>query len=187
MPSAHYVHPEFGYFWPGRGLRRELRVAVIAILLGMIIGSSVVRLRASGDCNANNAQTIAQVELSSAATVLPVAVELRSTLINDEAAKGEPNESIKSYPMRMVRVRSAKNSSPLAAVPLGRTAPAEPALVASGSAEAIPVESGEAAAARAAPAYAAPSATTSQLSAKAKKHQRLARIQTRRRDDEDDE
>jgi len=23
MPWAHYVHPEFGYFWPGRGLRRE--------------------------------------------------------------------------------------------------------------------------------------------------------------------
>jgi hypothetical protein len=33
---------------------------------------------------------------------------LRSTLINGDAAKGEPNESIKSYPMRMVRVRPAK-------------------------------------------------------------------------------
>ena len=184
MPSAYYyVHPEFGYFWPGRGLRRELRVAVIAILVGMIIGSSVVRLRAGGDCNAN---TIAQVELSSAATVLPVAAELRSTLINGGAAKGEPNESIKSYPMRMVRVRPAKNSSPLAAIPLGRTPPAEPP-VASVAAEPTRMENGEGLAARAAPADAASSATTSQPSAKAKKPHRLARNETRRRDDEDDE
>jgi hypothetical protein len=186
MPSAHYVHPEFGYFWPGRGLRRELRVAVIAILLGMIVGSSVVRLRASGDCNANNAQTIAQVELSSAATVLPVAAELRSTLINGDAAKAEPNESIKSYPMRMVRVRPAKNSSPLAAIPLGRTPPAEPP-VASVAAEPTRMENGEGLAARAAPADTASSATTSQPSAKAKKPHRLARNETRRRNDEDDE
>jgi hypothetical protein len=29
MPSAHYVHPEFGYFCPGLGLRRVLRVAAV--------------------------------------------------------------------------------------------------------------------------------------------------------------
>ena len=38
----------------------------------------------------------------------------------------------------------------------------------------------------AAPAYAASSAATSQSSAKAKKHQRIARTQTRRRNDKDD-
>jgi hypothetical protein len=32
MPSAHYVHPEFGYFCLGPGLRRVLRVAVVSIL-----------------------------------------------------------------------------------------------------------------------------------------------------------
>jgi hypothetical protein len=58
------------------------------------------------------------------AAILPWTA-LRSTLINGDAAKGEPNESIKSYPIRMVRVRPAKNSSLLAVIPLGRTPPAE--------------------------------------------------------------
>ena len=119
------------------------------------------------------------------AAILPWTA-LRSTLINGDAAKGEPNESIKSYPIRMVRVRPAKNSSLLAVIPLGRTPPAEPP-VASVAAEPTRMENGEGPAARAAPADAASSATTSQPSAKAKKPHRLARNQTRRGDDEDDE
>ena len=69
MPSAHYVHPEFGYFCPGLGLRRVLRVAVVSILFGIIIGASVIRLRAGHDCQAVNAWTIAHTEPSRAATV----------------------------------------------------------------------------------------------------------------------
>jgi hypothetical protein len=187
MRAAHFVHPEFGYFCPGPGLRRELRVVVVSIVFGIIIGASVVKLRAGDVRNGENATTIARLEPSSAATVLPAATESGSSLTNGDAAKGEPNEPIKAFPMRIVRVRPAKNSSPLAAVPLGRTAPAEPALVASVSAEAIPVENGEDATSRETPAYAAPSATTSQPSAKAKKHQRIARTQTRRLNDEDDD
>jgi len=185
MPSAHYVHPEFGYFCPGPGLRRVLRVAIVSILFGIIIGASVIRLRAGHDRQADNAWMIAHIEPSRAATVLPAATEPGSSLTG-RAARGEPNGAIKPFPTRIVRVRSAKDRSPLAAVPLGRTGPAEPVPAASVSAEAIPVEHEEDAAPRAAPAYAAPSAATSQPSAKAKKHQRIARTQTRRRNDEDD-
>ena len=187
MPAAHYLHPEFGYFCRGPGLRRELRVAVVSILLGIIIGASVVKLRAGDDRNAANVSTSAHLEPSSAAMVLPAATDSGSSLTNGDAAKGEPNEPIKAFPIRIVRVRPAKNSSPLAAVPLGRAAPAEPALVASVSAEGIPVENGEDATSRETSAYAAPFATTSQPSAKAKKHQRIARTQTRRRNDEGDD
>lgn len=184
MPSAHYVHPEFGYFCLGPGLRRVLRVAVVSILFGIIIGASVIRLRAGHDRQADNAWTIAHIEPSRAATVLPAATEPGSSLTGN-VATGAPNGAIKPFPTRIVRVHPAKDRSPLAAVPLGRTKPAEPVPAASVSAEAIPVEHEEDAAPRA-PAYAAPSAATSQPSAKAKKHQRIARTQSRRRNGEDD-
>jgi hypothetical protein len=183
--SAHYVHPEFGYFCLGPGLRRVLRVAVVFILFGLIIGTSVIRLRAGHDRRADNAWTIAHIEPSRAATVLPAATEPGSSLTGN-AAKGAPNGAIKPFPTRIVRVRPAKDRSPLAAVSLGRTGPAEPVPAASVSADAIAVEHEEDAAPRAALAYAAPSAATFQPSAKAKKHQRIARTQTRRRKDEDD-
>ena len=185
MPSEHYVHPEFGYFCLGPGLRRVLRVAVVSILFGLIIGTSVIRLRAGHDRQADNVWTIAHIEPSRAATVLPTATEPASRLTGN-AAKGEPNGAIKPFPTRIVRVRPAKDRSPLAAVPQGRTGPAEPLPAASVSAEAIPAEHEDDVAPRAAPAYAAPSAATSQPSAKAKKHQRIARTQTRRWNDEDD-
>ena len=185
MPSAHYVHPEFGYFCLGPGLRRVLGVAVVSILFGIIIGASVVRLRPSHDRQADNAWLITHIEPARAATVLPAATEPGSSLTGN-AAKGEPTEAIKPFLTRIVRVRPAKDRSPLAAVPLGRTGPAEPVPAASVSAEAMPVEHEEDAAPRAALAYAAPSAATSQPSAKAKKHQRIARTQTRRRKDGDD-
>jgi hypothetical protein len=162
MPSAHYVHPEFGYFCLGPGLRRVLRVAVVSILFGIIIGANVIRLRAGHDRQADNAWMTAHIEPSRAATVLLAATEPGSSLTGN-AATGAPNGAIKPFPTRIVRVRPA-----------------------SVSAEAIPVEREEDAARRAAPAYAAPSAATSQPSAKAKKHQRIARTQTRRRNDEDD-
>ena len=180
MPSAHYVHPEFGYFCPGPGLRRVLRVAVVSILFGIIIGASVIRLRAGHDRQADNAWTIAHIEPSRAATVLPADMGPGSSLTGNAAG------AIKPFPTRIVRVRPAKDRSPLAAVPLGRTRPAEPVPAASVSAEAIAVEHEEDAAPRAALAYAAPSAATAQPSAKAKKHQRIARTQTRRRKDEND-
>ena len=45
-PPTYYVHPEFGYFCPSPGARRELRVAVVSMLLGMVIGAAVVTVGA---------------------------------------------------------------------------------------------------------------------------------------------
>src|SRR5258708_31415768 len=125
MPSAHYVHPEFGYFCLGPGLRRVLRVAVVSILFGIIIGASVIRLRAGHDRQADNAWTIAHIEPSRAATVLPAATEPGSSLTGN-AAKRKPNGAIKPFPPRIVPLRSAKDRSPLAAAPLSRTRPSQP-------------------------------------------------------------
>jgi hypothetical protein len=41
-------------------------------------------------------------------------------------AEADLVEAIKPYPIRMVRVRSSKAPSPLAGIPLGRSAPPEP-------------------------------------------------------------
>jgi hypothetical protein len=42
--GAYYVHPEFGYFSPAPRLRRELRIALISILLGMAVGAAIVSI-----------------------------------------------------------------------------------------------------------------------------------------------
>jgi hypothetical protein len=52
VPPANYVHPEFGYLCPTSRLRRDFRVAVVAIVLGGIIGAMVVTLRADHDRDA---------------------------------------------------------------------------------------------------------------------------------------
>jgi hypothetical protein len=52
VPPANYVHPEFGYLCPTSRLRRDFRVAVVAIVLGGIIGAMVVTLRANHDRDA---------------------------------------------------------------------------------------------------------------------------------------
>jgi len=121
-----------------------------------------------------------------AAPALARAAGQRLRTIEQVAAKATKRSARACYGCPLSTVRPAKDRSPLAAVPLGRTRPAEPVPAASVSAEAIPVEHEEDAAPRAAPAYAAPSAAASQPSAKAKKHQRIARTQTRRRNGEDD-
>jgi hypothetical protein len=52
VPPANYVHPEFGYLCPTSRLRRDLRMAIVAIVLGGIIGATVVTLRADHDRHA---------------------------------------------------------------------------------------------------------------------------------------
>jgi len=81
-----------------------LRVVAVSILFGIIIGANVVRVRAGHDRQADNAWTIAHVEPSRAATLLPPATEPGSSLTGN-AAKGESNGAIKPFPTRIVRVR----------------------------------------------------------------------------------
>ena len=55
MPPAYHVHPEFGYFCPTPRRRRELRVAIVSILFGAIIGASIATLRVGHDRNPDGA------------------------------------------------------------------------------------------------------------------------------------
>ncbi len=125
MPPAYDIHPEFGYFCPAPRARRELRVAVVSILAGMAIGAAIMAIHAGQAAETEAVSGNAQLK-SSAPDPL-AAVPAASPRIKDaDNAKADPVETIKPYPMRMVRVRSSKAPSPLAGIPLGRTEPPEP-------------------------------------------------------------
>src|SRR5262249_23247 len=64
MPSAYHVHPEFGYFCPMPPRRRELRVALVSVLVGAIIGGSIATLRAGHDRKLDGAPPAAHVDVS---------------------------------------------------------------------------------------------------------------------------
>ena len=125
MPPAYDIHPEFGYFCPAPRARRVLRVAVVSILAGMAIGAAIMAIHAGQAAETEAVSGHAQLK-SSAPDPL-AAVPAASPRIKDaDNAKADPVETIKPYPMRMVRVRSSKAPSPLAGIPLGRTEPPEP-------------------------------------------------------------
>ena len=125
MPPAYDIHPEFGYFCPAPRARRELRVAVVSILAGMAIGAAIMAIHAGQAAETEAVSGNAQLK-SSAPDPL-AAVPAASPRIKDaDNAKADPVETIKPYPMRMVRVRSSKAPSPLAGIPLGRTEPPAP-------------------------------------------------------------
>jgi hypothetical protein len=82
VPSARYVHPEFGYLCPTPRLRRELRVAVICMLLGTVIGASIVTLKSGRDHNTDITYAMTHLGTSAveatsapAANVMPVGAE----------------------------------------------------------------------------------------------------------------
>jgi hypothetical protein len=126
VPPAYDVHPEFGYFCPAPRARRELRVVVVSILFGMVIGAAIVTVHTSQAVEPESVSSNLQVKSSGSDTLLPGAAAPSSQFKNADNAKADPVEAIKPYPMRMVRVRSSKAASPLAGIPLGRTAPPEP-------------------------------------------------------------
>jgi hypothetical protein len=124
VPPAYDVHPEFGYFCPAPRARRELRVAVVSILFGMVIGAAIVTIGAGHATDAVSRD--AYLNSSGPYTMLPGVAGPSSQLKTADDAKADPMETIKPYPMRMVRVRSSTAPSPLAGIPLGHTAPPEP-------------------------------------------------------------
>jgi hypothetical protein len=125
VPPPYDIHPEFGYFCPTPRARRELRVAVISILAGMVIGGAIMAIHAGQAAETEAVSGTAQLK-SSAPDPLP-AVPAASRRIKDtDNAKADPVETIKPYPIRMVRVRSSKAPSSLAGIPLGRTEPPGP-------------------------------------------------------------
>jgi hypothetical protein len=130
------VHPEFGYFCPAPRLRRELRIALVSILFGMVIGAAFVTVRAGQAVETNGVSNNAHLK-SSAPTRVPGAGGPGFQFKNADNAKPDPVEAIEPYPMRMVRVRSSKAASPIARIPLGHTPPSELDLVPASAAPAL--------------------------------------------------
>jgi hypothetical protein len=126
VPLAYDVHPEFGYFCLGPRLRRELRVALVSILLGIVIGAAIATVR-SGKAGETGAASSNEHLKSSGPSTMPLGIAVPSFAFkNADTIKPDPVEAIKPYPLRMVRVRSSKPAAPLAGIPLGRTVPPEP-------------------------------------------------------------
>src|SRR3954447_14368318 len=125
VPPAYDIHPEFGYFCPAPRARRELRVAVVSILAGMAIGAAIMAIHAGLAAETEAVSGNAQLKSSAPDPLAPVPAA--SPRIKDaDNAKADPVETIKPYPMRMVRVRSSKAPSPLAGIPLGPIEPSAP-------------------------------------------------------------
>ena len=182
MPSAYHVHPEFGYFCPTPRRRRELRVAIVSILFGVIIGASIATLRAGHDRNPDSASTAAHVDVSNSERVLVAAAEATPAAPNEADTKVEAKESIKPFPIRRVRVRPAGRNPPVPAT--DATAPTPAAVVASASPLVELPESAQGSEPPAASSHARKSAAAQQPSTAVKKQQRIAHVQSRRRDDE---
>jgi hypothetical protein len=127
LPTAYDVHPEFGYLSPAPRVGREIRVAVVSILFGMVVGAAIVTIGAGHATDAVSRD--AYLNSSASEPAPPGVAGPSSQLKTAENAKANPAEAIEPYPMRMVRVRSSKAPSPLAGIPLGRTAPPEPNIV----------------------------------------------------------
>ena len=180
MPSAYHVHPEFGYFCPTAYRRRELRVAIVSILFGAIIGGSIATLRAGHDRNPDGASTAAHVDVSNSEKVLVAAAEATPAATNDADTKVEARESIKPFPIRRVRVRPAAHIPPIPAT--DAAAPTQAGVVASASPLLEPSESAHGSGSPAASSHATRSATAP--STAVKKRQRIAHVQSRRRNDE---
>jgi hypothetical protein len=116
VPPAYNIHPEFGYFCLAPRARR-----VVSILFGMMIGAAIVTVGAGHATDAVSRD--APLNSSGSDTMPPGVAGPSSHLKTADNAKANPVEAIEPYPMRMVRVRSSKPASPLAGIPLGRSAP----------------------------------------------------------------
>jgi hypothetical protein len=172
------VHPEFGYFCLTPYRRRELRIAIVSILFGAIIGGSIATLRAGHDRNPGGASTAAHVDVPNSERVLAAAAEATPAATND--TKAEAKESIKPFPMRRVRVRPAVQNPPIPAT--DATALTQAGVVASASPLVELPESAQGSGSPAASSHATRSAAAQRPAVK--KRQRIAHAQGRRRNDE---
>ena len=146
MEHSSHLHPEFGLLSPTPRLRREIRIAVTSLLLGIIAGaicvSAVVALRHAdspalveassaplpqetkpgtepGVAHANDAGTATSRASAEAPTP-------RSGETSAQAAAPPPPSAI-APKTRVVRIRRAVDSPAIARLPLGRgEAPASP-------------------------------------------------------------
>jgi hypothetical protein len=139
------LHPEFGLFSPTPRLRRELRIAAISLLCGGIAGalcvSGVVALRhadnaamkiteaphaaASQDSEPGTAPSAdaraASPESQAGTAAPPQAAEVPAQRSSETSAPAVAPASAIAPKARMVRIRKAVDSPPIARLPLGRS------------------------------------------------------------------
>lgn len=138
MPLAYDVHPEFGYFCPRPRALRRLRVALVSVLFGMVIGAGFVAIRAGRSLETGGVSSNAYLKSPGLDTLtLGVAAPGFQFESADNAQAGTA-EAIKPDPMRMARARSGKVASPIAGIPLGPAAAREPDIVPSSANSATP-------------------------------------------------
>jgi hypothetical protein len=181
MPSAYRMHSEFGYFSPTPYRHRELRIAIVSILFGAIIGSSIATLRAGHDRNPDGASAAAHVDVSNSERV-PVAAVEDTPAASPADTKSEAREAIKPFPIRRVRVRPPAHIPPIPAAEA--TAPTQASVAASASPLVEPSESAQGSGPPAASSHATTSAAAPRPSTAVKKRQKIAHVQIRRRNDE---
>ena len=120
MRPTYYIHPEFGYFCPAPGARRELRVAAASILFAIVIGAAIVTVGAGHAVETEGASSNTQLKPSSSNMLLPRGGVPNSLFKHGNNVQANHPEAIKPYPMRMVRLRPNKAASPLPAILAGR-------------------------------------------------------------------
>jgi hypothetical protein len=176
VSPAYDIHPEFGYLCLAPRVRRELRVVLVSLLFGMMIGAAIVIVRAGHATETDSVSSNAHLKSSGPDTLVAGVARPSS---NADNAKVDPVEAIEPYPMRMVRVRSSKAVPPLAGLPLGRTGPAE----APASASPAGPENAEASASPAAPPPAQSVAAAAEPAVSGTKKRPSAMHARRHRDD----
>jgi hypothetical protein len=140
VPGAYYVHPEFGYFSPAPRLRRELRVALISILLGMAVGAAIVSIHSGKAVETDSISSNAHLKSDSDKPVLDVAGS-SFQFKNADVASADPVEPVKQHRARKVPVPSNKAASAIAGIPVGRSPPPEPDTVPATTATGSPAAS----------------------------------------------
>jgi len=203
MPSAHYVHPEFGYFCPTPRVRRKMRVLVVCMLVG---GVGFVVLRSGHDLTSAHSAASGGAAMTARAELVPEAARASGTAaLGLRPALGQGLKTSceddtwayldgkcvagKERKTRVVRVPT--NRPAIATIPLGRggvpiAGAAEPAAAVTAAADGrkgdfLGSKPGQSAPADAAAVASDPS---QQAAAAPRKPQRTAHSQSRRRERE---
>lgn len=185
MPLTYDIHPEFGYLRPGRRVRRELRVAAVSMLLGMVIGAAIVTIRAGQAVETDGVSSNLHLKSSGPDTLLPGVAGRSFQFKSADNGNADPVQAVKPYPMRTVRVRPKKSASPIAGIPLGDTAPPQPDIVSASAGPASPEGAEGPASPVPSPQAQSFAATAEPVVTRTKKQPRIMH-ERRQRDDEDE-
>jgi hypothetical protein len=206
------LHPEFGLFSPTRRLRRELRIAGISLLCGGIAGALCVSGVRAVRHSERAAMEIAEAPQAAASHESETGPSAAARAASPDAGTAAPPQGSAEVPAssssetsapavapgsaiapkaRMVRIRKAVDSPPIARLPIGRSEapaaappPADPALPRQAAA-AVPAGNDAAAAPEKPAARSAASEEVANLSPP-KKKQKTVRAASRRNDIESD-